>query len=54
MLAVSGAIALIVYDFVGLGILRRGWINLDLVWAAALIAMGLFLLLTELPGVPGY
>jgi hypothetical protein len=46
MLAVTGAIALIVYDFVGLGFLRRGWINLDLIWAAALIAMGLLLLLT--------
>src|SRR6476620_6483524 len=33
MLAVTGAIALIVYDFVGLGFLRRGWITLDLIWA---------------------
>jgi hypothetical protein len=46
MLAVTGAIALIVYDFVGLGFLRRGWINLDLIWATALITMGLLLLLT--------
>ena len=46
MLAATGAIAVIVYDFVGLGFLRRGWINLDLIWAAALIAMGLLLLLT--------
>ena len=46
MLAVTSAIALIVYDFVGLGVLRRGWINLDLIWATALIAMGLLLLLT--------
>ena len=29
-----------------LGFLRRGWINLDLIWAAALIAMGVLLLLT--------
>jgi hypothetical protein len=46
MLAVTGAIALIVYDFVGLGFLRHGWINLDLIWATALITMGLLLLLT--------
>ena len=42
MLAVTGIVALLVYDFVGLGFLRRGWINLDLIWAAALIAMGVF------------
>jgi hypothetical protein len=46
MLAVTGIVALLVYDFVGLGFLRRGWINLDLIWAAALIAMGVLLLLT--------
>jgi hypothetical protein len=46
MLAVTGIVAVLVYDFVGLGFLRRGWINLDLIWAAALIAMGLLLLLT--------
>jgi len=46
MLAVTGAIALIVYDFVGLGFLRRGWINLDIIWATALIVIGLLLLLT--------
>jgi hypothetical protein len=46
MLAVTGVVAVVVYDFVGLGFLRRGWVNLDLIWAAALIAMGLLLLLT--------
>lgn len=46
MLAVTGIIALIVYDFVGLGFLRREWVNLDLIWSAALICMGLILLLT--------
>jgi len=46
MLAVTGIVAVVVYDFVGLGFLRRGWVNLDLIWAAALIAMGLLLLLT--------
>ena len=46
MLIVTGAIALIVYDWVGLGFLRRGWINLDLAWSLALIATGLLLLVT--------
>jgi len=36
MVAVAGAIAFVIYDFVGVGILRRGWLNLDRVWAYAL------------------
>ncbi|MGI9485940.1 MAG: hypothetical protein ACR2RF_08680 [Geminicoccaceae bacterium] len=46
MLVVTGVIAVIVYEWIGLDFLRRGWINLDLLWTAALIATGLFLLLT--------
>jgi hypothetical protein len=46
MLVVTGAIALIVYEWVGLGFLRRGWINVDLAWNLALIGTGLMLLLT--------
>ena len=46
MLVVTGAIALIVYEWVGLDFLRRGWINLDLVWTSALIGTGLLLLVT--------
>lgn len=44
MLLTTGAVALIVYEWVGLDFLRRGWINLDLLWTAALIGMGLWLL----------
>jgi hypothetical protein len=44
MLVTTGAVALIVYDWLGLEFLRRGWINLDLIWTAALIVMGLWLL----------
>jgi hypothetical protein len=44
MLAVTGVIALLVYDWLGVGFLRRGWINLDLLWTAALLATGLVLL----------
>ncbi|NUR76819.1 MAG: hypothetical protein HOQ28_11115 [Thermoleophilia bacterium] len=36
MVAVAGAIAVAVYEFLGVGVLRRGWINLDRVWAYAL------------------
>jgi hypothetical protein len=46
MLLTTGTVALIVYEWAGLDFLRRGWINLDLVWTAALIGMGLWLLLT--------
>jgi hypothetical protein len=37
-LLVTGLVALVVYHKVGLGLLRRAWVNLDLVWAAALFA----------------
>lgn len=37
-LLVTVAVAVVVYEKVGLGILRRAWINLDAVWAAALVA----------------
>ena len=36
MVAFAGVIALEVYEVVGVGILRRGWLNLDRVWAYAL------------------
>ena len=47
MLVVTGAIAVVVYEWVGLAFLRRGWINLDLLWTVALIATGVFLLVTS-------
>jgi hypothetical protein len=40
-LVVAAVIAVIVYEKVGLRILRRAWINLDLIWAGALIVTGL-------------
>ncbi len=45
MLAVTGAIAVIVYKWLGLAILRRGWINFDVLWTVALIGAGVFLIL---------
>jgi hypothetical protein len=46
MLATIAAVSLTVYDWVGLGFLRSGWINLDLIWIAALGLCGLLLLLS--------
>ncbi|TKT74906.1 hypothetical protein [Aquamicrobium sp. LC103] len=43
MLAVTAVIAIAVYEWVGVALLRRGWINLDLIWIAALAATGLVL-----------
>jgi hypothetical protein len=40
MFLVMGAIAVVVFEKVGLAILRRAWVNLDLVWAVALIVTG--------------
>jgi hypothetical protein len=39
-------IALLVYTKIGVRFLRTGWVNLDLVWAAALILTGLISLVT--------
>jgi hypothetical protein len=41
LLLVMGTIAIVIYEKVGLAILRSAWINLDIVWAGALIAAGL-------------
>lgn len=40
MLAVMLAIALVVFRKLGLMILRRSWVNFDLIWAVALFAVG--------------
>ena len=45
MLAAIGAVAFVVYEWAGLAFLRRGWINVDLIWSATLAACGAFLLL---------
>jgi hypothetical protein len=39
-LSVTALIALLVYRKFGLSLLRKGWFNLDLVWATALIITG--------------
>jgi hypothetical protein len=40
MLAVAGAIAVVVYQKLGVEVLRRAWVNLDLLWAGALVVTG--------------
>jgi hypothetical protein len=45
MLVVIAAIAFAVYEWVGVAFLRRGWINLDLLWSAALAVAGAYMLL---------
>lgn len=47
MLVVIAIVGLVVFETVGLGILRRGWVNFDLVWAGALIGTGIGLLLLK-------
>jgi hypothetical protein len=44
-LAVTGLIAWVVYSKFGLAILRKAWLNLDLVWAAALVVTSVVTLL---------
>lgn len=44
MLAAIAAVSFIVYSWAGVDFLRRGWINLDLIWVAALATCGVVLL----------
>jgi hypothetical protein len=47
MLLVMGTVAIVVYQWIGLQILRSAWINLDTIWAVALIAAGLLSLIIQ-------
>jgi hypothetical protein len=44
-LVVTGLVAWLVYEKLGLSLLRKAWVNLDLVWAIALMATGCLTLL---------
>jgi hypothetical protein len=48
MIAVAAAIAFCVYQFLGLRILRSAWVNLDRVWAVALVGAGAATVVTAL------
>ena len=43
-LAVTAGVAMLVFEKLGVGILRRAWFNLDLIWSAALVATGVLTL----------
>jgi hypothetical protein len=45
MLIVTGTVALVVYEIAGLDFLRRGWLNLDIVWTVVLIAAAALLVI---------
>lgn len=42
MFVVMAGVAVLVYEKLGLALLRRAWLNLDFVWAWSLIAVGVF------------
>lgn len=46
MIATSAVVAVLVYEVVGLRIMRSGWVNLDRVWAIAFLAAGAFVWLS--------
>jgi hypothetical protein len=46
MLLTMGAVAILVYEKLGLTILRRAWVNVDALWAIAVLVAGVFTLFT--------
>jgi hypothetical protein len=44
-LLTTALVAIVVYEKLGLAILRRAWFNIDLIWTLALMITGLFILL---------
>ncbi len=44
-LGVTALVAVLVFEKLGVGILRRAWINLDLIWATSLVATGMLTLM---------
>ena len=45
MLVTTTAMAILVYEWLGVAILRRAWLNVDLIWTAALVVTGTILLI---------
>ncbi|MBY8870399.1 hypothetical protein K7640_00905 [Micromonospora sp. PLK6-60] len=45
MLAVATVLALVVYEVLGVGVLRRAWFNVDRLWAGVLVAAGVVTLI---------
>jgi hypothetical protein len=46
MLVAMSAVALLVYEKLGVDVLRKAWLNLDVVWSVAIIAAGTVTLFT--------
>ena len=46
MLLVMGTIAVVVYERLGLDVLRKAWLNVDLLWSVAVIAAGVVTMFT--------
>jgi hypothetical protein len=46
MLVTIGAVALVVYERLGVMVLRKAWVNLDAIWAVAVITAGVVTLFT--------
>jgi hypothetical protein len=46
MVAVMAVVAVVVYEKVGVAVLRQAWINLDAVWAGAFVLAGVLTLFT--------
>jgi hypothetical protein len=47
MFAAMAAVALLVFEKFGVGVLRRGWVNLDRIWAATVVLSGIFTLVVS-------
>jgi hypothetical protein len=47
MVATTAVAAALVYEWLGLALLRRAWLNVDLVWTFALMATGALLLISN-------
>jgi hypothetical protein len=45
LFGVMAAVAALVYETAGVDLLRRGWINMDLIWSVALIGAGVLTVL---------
>jgi len=50
-LVVSGILAWLVYDCIGLAVLRRSWFNVDLIWSFSLLMGGALLLFTTVTAI---
>jgi hypothetical protein len=48
MLFVTAAISVTIYEWVGLEVLRRAWLNIDALWVTALVATGMLMLMGAL------